>query len=464
MEDLTDMDTDILIKDGLLVIPKNGIYKASLSIKDGKVIGIFENSTGIHAREIIDAAGRYVLPGLIQPHAHLGRLEDFKDYATETSSAAIGGVTTVIVFHRAVDDYEISLPNVIRQAGRQSYIDFSFHLQVMADIHLEKIPHYFYQNGVSSFKFNMGYKGKESKQKGIIELNDGLMLDAFFKLQKLKGAVACVHCENNEINSYHSARLEKKGISDLKSWSNARPSWSEAEGIHRALYYSELARCPLYIVHMTTHAGLRLIQAHRHRNAAPVYTETCPQYLTHDIDCELGNVGKFIPPLRTAADREALWSGIDRGDIDTIGVDQNTRNIDAGELSIWQRPTSPRETATLLPVMVTEGFYRRGLSIEKIVEVTSYNAARIFNLYPRKGTIRVGGDADIAIVDMNLEKKVSRDVIQSASNFSVYEGRMLKGWPVLTINRGKIIMREGKIIGKPGWGTYIRRIPEVSQD
>jgi len=457
------MDTDIVIANGLLVIPKTGIHKASLSLKDGKIIGIHENSPAVKAREIIDATGKYVLPGLVQPHAHLGRLENLKDYATETASAAIGGVTTVIDFHRAVDDYENSLPAVIRQAGRQSYIDFSFHLQVMADIHREKISRYFYQHGVSSFKFNMGYKGKESKQKGIIELNDGLMLDTFAQLRELKGAVACVHCENNEINAYHTARLEKEGISNLRAWSEARPSWSEAEGIHRALYFSELTRCPIYIVHMTTQEGLRLIQNHRDRNASTVFTETCPQYLTHDIDCGLGNVGKFIPPLRTAADRDALWRGIKEGAVDTIGVDQITRNIDAGELSVWQRPTSPREAATLLPVMITEGFHHRGIPLEKIVDVTSFNAARIFNLYPRKGTIRVGSDADLTIVDMNLEKKVTPDVIQSASRFCVYAGLKLKGWPVLTIARGNIIMRDGKITGKPGWGNYIKRIPEESQ-
>lgn len=451
------MDVDLVINDGFLVMPETGIHRASLAIKDEKIVGIFEDASFLNGQFTIEARGKYVLPGVIQPHAHLGRLVNFEDDATETSSAAIGGVTTILIFHRENEDYNPLFQNRIRTAEQKSFIDFSFHLQIMTDLHLEGIPQYFGKYGISSFKFNMGYKGLESIKKGITELNDGLMVAAFSRLKEIKGTVACVHAENSEINSYQTERLQQRGRNDLKAWSQSRPFYSEAEAIQRALFFSELSGCPLYIVHMTTRQGLKLISKYRQRGRSPVFVETCPQYLTHDVDCGLGNIAKFIPPLRTAADRAALWQGLKNGDIDTIGIDQVTRSVDPPESSIWERNTSPREAVSVLPMLITEGLLKRGLSLEQIVKVTSYNAARIFNLYPQKGTIRIGSDADIAVVDMDIEKKITPEVIQSSSNFSVYEGWTLKGWPIWTVCRGKVIMRNGKIVGQKGYGTFIKR-------
>ena len=455
------MDVDLIIKDGFLVMPETGVHKATLAIKEGRIVGNYEDSSHLQAREVIDARGKYVLPGVIQPHAHLGRLDGMKDYATETYSAVIGGVTTVLDFYRASGDYGEGLSKIINLITGQSYIDFSFHFQVMSDVHLDNLSRYVQELGVSSFKFNMGYKGEESKEKGLAELNDGLMVAAFLKLGELKGAVACVHAENSEIIAYHTARLKGQGRDDLKAWSEARPGVSETESIHRTLYFGELTGCPVYLVHVTTREGLRLVKAHRERGCSAVYVETCPQYLTHHMDSELGRIGKFTPPLRTQADNEALWQGLIRGEIDTIGIDQNARKVDAEEISIWKRSTAPREAVTALPVLISEGLHKRGLSIERIASVTSTNAARIFNLYPRKGSLNIGSDGDLVVVDIHLEKKVSKEIIKSYSDFSVYEGRTLKGWPVVTVSRGKVVMRNGDVIGEPGWGVFLERKPNT---
>jgi len=452
------MAFDLLVKDGLLVIPEAGIHKATLAIKGEKIVGIFENADCLEAEKVVQAEGHYVMPGIVQPHAHLGRLEKLEDYASETASAAIGGVTTTLIFHRDTGDYDLQLPEVIRTAARKAYTDFSLHLQVMSDRHVEKIPLYLEKYGISSYKFNMGYRGRESVKKGIIELNDGVMLAAFSNLSKMGKVVACIHAENSEINAYNTAKHRQAGHSGLSTWLEARPSISEAEGIHRALYFGGLTRCPLYFAHMTTRAGLELIREHRRQGLSPVYIETCPQYLTHDIDCGLGETAKFIPPLRTSADREALWQGLVHEDIDAIGVDQITRKMDPADVGIWERSTAPRESATLLPVLISEGHHRRGLSLESIARLTSYNPARIFNLYPKKGTLSVGSDADIVLVDIHQEKKVTPDIIRSASDYSVYDGWVLKGWPVLTLCRGKTIIQEGRIVADGrGWGAYISR-------
>jgi dihydropyrimidinase len=323
------------------------------------------------------------------------------------------------------------------------------------------LPRYLQEFGISSFKFNMGYKGEEAKTKNIAELNDGIMYAAFDRLAGMKGTVACVHAENSEIIAYYSDKFRKTGRDDLKTWSESRPALAEAEAINRSLYLSEQAGCPLYVAHMTTAEGLRLIREQRKKGGAPIFIETCPQYLTHDMNSSLGRIAKFIPPLRTAADTEALWQGLISGEIDTIGIDQNTRTVEPEGVSVWKRKTTPREAVTALPVLITEGLHKRGLSLERIATLTSYNPARIFNLYPRKGALRVGSDADLVIVDINREKRVTKDMIKSASDFSLYEGVLLRGWPVTTVCRGRVIMRDGETVGERGWGEYLERRPEV---
>ena len=455
------MEVDLIVEDGFVVMPETGIHKRTLAIKDGKIVGISEDAYGFQAREVIDARGKYVLPGVIQPHAHLGRLEGMRDYATETSSSVIGGVTTVLDYYRVSGDYGKGLSKTIDLIAAQSYIDFSFHFQVMSDLHLGNLSRYVHEFGVSSFKFNMGYKGEESKEKGLAELNDGLMLEGFSKLGGLKGAVACVHAENSEIIAYHTARLKGQGRDDLKAWSEARPAISEAESILRTLYFGEVTGCPVYLVHVTTREGLHLAKAHREKGGSAVYVETCPQYLTHHVENNVGKVAKFTPPLRTKADNEALWQALIRGEIDTIGIDQITRKVDPEEISIWKRSTAPREAVTTLPVLISEGFHKRGLTMERIAGVTSTHAARIFNLYPRKGALNIGSDGDAVVVDIHLEKKVTREVIRSYSEFSIYEGWTLRGWPVVTISRGKVVMRNGDVVGEPGWGSFLKRGPNT---
>ncbi len=453
------MEADLIIKNGFLVMPYVGVRKGDLAVREEKIVAILESASQVKAREEIDATGRYVFPGVVQPHAHLGRADQVEDFATETRSAALGGVTTTLVFHRGTEDYGSELAGMVREAANLAYADFSYHLQIMSDEQIEKMPAYLKEFGISSFKLNLGYKGEEAKDKAILEMNDGLLHAALQRIGTLPGVVACIHAENSEIIAYHTARLKKEGKDDLISWSESRPDYAEAEAVQRTLYLSELTGCPLYIAHLTTDKGLRLVREHRKKGGAAVFAETCPQYLTHHMHSPVGRRGRFIPPLRKEADNEALWQGLAKGDIDTIGIDQGVRKIEPEEVSVWERKTSPREAVTMLPVLITEGFYKRGLTLKRIAEITSANPARIFNLYPRKGTLMVGSDADVTIVDLNQVKKVGKDIIQSFSDFSIYEGWSLQGWPVLTLCRGKVIMRDGQPRGERGYGKYLERQP-----
>lgn len=455
------MAADMVIKNGFLVMPGDGIVKASLAVNEGKVAGIFDHSSPLPAKAEIDATGLYIFPGVVQPHAHLGKGAEMEDFATETRSAVIGGVTTTMVFHRATSNYGSDFQRTISKAAQLSHMDFSYHLQIMSEEQMANIPRYLKEFGISSFKFNMGYKGKEAKEKDIFELSDGLMYEAWAEIGRMKGLVACIHAENSEIIAYNTAKLRRQGRNDLIAWAESRPVHAEAESIGRALYFSRLTGCPLYIAHMTTAEGLRLIREHRKNGGAAVFIETCPQYLTHHMHSPVGLKGRFIPPLRTEGDNEALWQGLASGDIDTIGIDQGTRKVEPESVGIWERKTSPREAVTALPVLITEGFHKRGLKLERIAALTSANPAAIFNLYPCKGALQVGSDADIAIVDINREKKVTREMIQSASDFSIYEGWSLKGWPVTTICRGRVAMRDGEPVSEPGWGKFIARRPNI---
>ena len=453
------MAADMVIKNGFLVMAGEGIVQASLAISEGKVTGIFDPAYALPSREEIDATGLYVFPGVVQPHAHLGRGPEMPDFATETRSAVIGGVTTTMVFHRSASNYGTDLQSTIGKANRLSHQDFAYHLQIMSEEQVANIPRYLKEFGISSFKFNMGYKGEEAQAKDIFELNDGLLYEAMEAIGRIKGLVACVHAENSELIAYNTAKLRREGRNDLVAWAESRPVHAEAESIGRALYFSRLTCCPLYIAHMTTAEGLCLIREHRKLGGAPVYVETCPQYLTHHMHSSVGLKGRFIPPLRTEKDNEALWQGLASGDIDTIGIDQGTRKVEPETVNIWERLTTPREAVTSLPMLITEGYHKRGLKLERIAALTSANAASIFNLCPRKGSLRIGSDADLAIVDINREKKVTSELIQSASEFSIYEGWTLKGWPVTTICRGRVAMRDGQPVSEPGWGQYLTRPP-----
>jgi len=449
------MDAALLVKGGNLVIPEVGVMEGSIAIDGGKIVGIYQKEHLPRGKQEIDATGLYIFPGVIQPHAHLGRGDTMADLTTETRSATIGGVTTCLIYHRGLD-FEDSL----KKATLLSHIDFSFHLQIMDEEQLNKIPHYVNAVGITSFKFNMGYKGEEAKDKDLKELNDGLMYEGFKKIATFPGAIACIHAENSEIIAYQTAKL-RGSVDDLAAWSASRPDYAEAEAINRALFFSELTGCPLYIVHMTTALGLKVINEYRKKGKTKVYIETCPQYLTHHEGSPSGRKGKFIPPLRKREDNDALWKGINKGEIDTIGIDQVMRQVEEEEISVWQRKTSPREAVTALPLLITEGFIKRGLPLRDIAKLTALNPAMIFGLYPRKGTIMVGSDADLVLVDLHKEKTVTKELLQSQSNFSLYEGWKLKGWPLITISRGRIIMENHVPLGEPGWGMFLsRQIPK----
>ncbi|MBI2953286.1 MAG: amidohydrolase family protein [Chloroflexi bacterium] len=448
---------DCLLKNARLVVPRQGIFEGSVAIRDGVVAAIHrEPFVGVEtAVKVIDVGGRYVLPGVIEPHSHLGRGSLTDDFRTESWTAALGGVTTMFSYYTRPTTYHELFPTIKQAVEERAYIDFGFHFNVARDNHLDEIDSYAERCGVRSFKFNMARSGEDAA--GPPEAwDDGLMHEGFSNVARVKGGLACVHAENVLVIWRFRNRIVAQGREDLAAWSESRPNFCEAETIHRAYYYGQLTGCPTYIVHLTTKEGLQVVKEWKKKFPA-AYVETCPHYLTHTMNAPEGKLAKATPPLRTEADIEALWSGLLDGTIDTMGSDHVVLTREQKMIGIWEsRPGFPGVT-TMLPVLLSEGVNRRGLSLQRVAEVTSYNTARIFGLYPKKGTIQVGSDADFTVVDLDVERTVRAAELGSFSDFSIYEGHTLKGWPVLTMVRGQVVMQDGQIVGQKGWGQYLYR-------
>ena len=453
---------DTLIRDTTIVDPVRGTYLGSVGISDGRIAAVAASPTGLQARTSIDGSGLCLFPGLIDPHTHLGYANEFaQDVVTETRSAALGGVTTVLSFHRHYGGAEPQpyrdldvLKGVITD---NATVDVGLHLGILTEAQAGELDRYIAE-GVSSFKFYMAYRGEDGRTVGMInECDDGILLDAFETLAKTPHAVAGVHCENTEIIKRSVARVKAEGAGDLDAWHRARPPVGEIESVRRVGFFARRTGANLYLVHIGSPEVVAAALGEQRRSGARVWIETCPHYLTHTIDSEVGTLAKINPPVRTQEAVDAMWDRILAGDIDTLGTDHCAvaRASKAGD--IWEASAGFAGMGTLLPVLLDEGYHRRGFSLDSIARISSFNPARIFNLYPRKGCIEIGADADLVLVDLGLQRTVDSADLESASDFSIYEGRTLTGWPVMTMVRGRVVAQDGEVVAEPGAGEFIAR-------
>ncbi|MFN8535410.1 MAG: amidohydrolase family protein [Dehalococcoidia bacterium] len=456
------MEFETLVRNGQLVIAGQGIIQADLGIRDGTIAAILSPGAEASAAETIDAAGKVVLPGRIEPHSHIGLYRDpVVDLHSETRAAAAGGVTTFITFWRKTEDYLTALPPLIAAGEQGATVDFAISLGMQLEEHLEKLDRYIRELGVSSFKFFLGYKGTAEGIKlghtGVVD--DGFVMDAMRALAPYQTALFEAHAENVEIMERLTKRVQESGQNDLAAWTAARPDYAEAENWLRMGYFARLTGCPIYAVHVTCIEALEVLKEARRRGQT-VWVETCHHYLRYTKDSPLGMYGKVNPPLRDEADVEALWTGLADGSIDTVGADHAYFSKSTKGGDVWAAsPGVGQGTGTVLPLLLSEGVNRGRLSLERVAEVTSTNPAKAFNLFPRKGMIAVGSDADLTIVDLNLTRTVDLDLLKSDADFAIWEGETFTGWPVMTIVRGKVVMRDGEIVGQPGYGRYVRRPP-----
>jgi dihydroorotase-like cyclic amidohydrolase len=446
---------DLVVTGGTLVIPGVGQVRSDVGIVGDKIAALGVDLSG-RGKQTLDATGKHVLPGIFDPHAHIGNERPYDEEAeTETRAAVLGGVTTIGIFLRSLDDsYFRHLPGFRRAMDELSYVDSVFHPQIFTAEQIDEIPQYAREYGIRSFKFYM------SGMPGIVKsITDDKLLHGFRTVASLgPDAIACVHCETGALIDQAREELKKKKEGTLADWELAHPADAEALAIQTALYLANMAGAHLYVVHLSSRQGLEVVRNAR-RLGRKFTVETTSPYLGIASDDPNQFLVKMVPPVRTRDHHDALWQGVTEGTINTIGTDNTSRaraSKNPGGGLHGARPGLP-VLGTHLPAMLHYGRLR-GVPLELLVERATRAPAKIYGIYPKKGTIAVGTDADLAIVDLDLEKVVRAEDLQGMSDFSPFEGKTLRGWPVATVKAGQVVAKDGKIVGKPT-GRYIPREP-----
>ena len=342
-----------------------------------------------------------------------------------------------------------------RAVSAESVVDMIFHAIIVREAQIDEIPRLSAEFGVRSFKTFMAYKGREISPSGIQGMGDQQIFSVFQRVREIPGGVAIVHCENMEIIELHQEPFRAAGRQDTAAWSDARPVFGELEAIRRMCQFAEAVGIQLLVPHMGVGRGSEFL---RQKAWGPgrVATESCPHYLAFDKETDRGVQGKVNPPLRSRDHVEALWERLTDGTVDVMGSDHCPYTKAAKGDDLWAaRAGITAGSAMILPVLLTEGVNRGRLTMSDVVRLTSYHAARLFGLYPRKGAIEVGSDADLVIVDTEREVKVDVQALHSVADFSPYAGYVARGWAATTIAGGDVVYDAGEIVAGRARGRYL---------
>jgi dihydropyrimidinase len=460
------MRFDTIIAGGTIATAAD-VFVADIGIRDGRIAALgHELGT---AGAIIDAAGLLVLPGGIDSHVHISQpsgagIVMADDFASATRSAAMGGNTTILPFclqedgqslRQAIDAYH-------RKADGQCHVDVSFHLIISSPTEQvlgQELPA-LVADGYTSFKVFMTYEG--------LALTD-LQIMETMAVARETGALMMVHAENYDMIRFLTAKLERQGDTAPYYHGKSRPIPVEREATHRAITLAELSEVPLVVVHVSNREAMEEIRRAQQRGLN-ILAETCPQYLvlTEDDMQGLNMEGaKYVcsPPPRDKASQQACWEGLRTGVFGLFSSDHCPFRYDdeAGKLAPKGRtsfrwvPNGIPGVAARLPILYSEGVSKGRLSLNEFVAVTSTNHAKTYGLYPRKGTIAIGSDADIALWDPARQMTITNANQHHGSDYTPYEGLEVTGWPVLTMVRGKVVMRDGALVGQPGHGVHLKR-------
>lgn len=452
------MSFDLRLAGGRVMLPEVGLSDVDILVSDGRIAALCDPAMPAGAAEVVQLDGLAVLPGAIDAHVHLGQditvPKDPADVTRETAAAAAGGVSTLLAYLMTPQPYTEVFDDVVTLMQAHAAVDFGLHFCVVTRDQLAEVPRYTSELGVSSFKFFMNFRGDEGRYLNLPGNDDGFLYD-LFRATASSGAMVNPHAENIEVVWRIRESEVPAGLSPLETWNHLRPPFVEAEAEARAAYLASVTGASMYAVHVTSGEALRRL-AERRRDYPNLFVETCPHYLTHDVRSPLGTLAKVNPPLRTEADREALWQAVADGTVDVVGSDHVPRHRSAKEKDIMQASAGFPGLETLLPVLLSEGHVRRGIPLGRIVDVVSANPARLFGLYPRKGVVAVGSDADFAIVDLSAEQTVSAAEQHSAAGYTIYDGLRLGCRVVHTLVRGRFALRAGEVTGH-GQGRYLPR-------
>lgn len=460
------MKMDSIIKGGKVVTASEK-YVSDIGIKDGKIKSIGKDLAPDNGTEIVDATGKIVMPGMIDPHVHLSLpfcgTVSADTFETGTRAAAAGGVTTIIDFAIQLKGSTIkeAIKNRREQADGEVHVDYALHggLTDWNENTKRELLEIINQ-GISSFKMFMIYRSE-----GWLA-TDPMLIEALEETKKLGGIIQ-VHAESVDlldslIAKYHTEKEMKKH----RAWLHVvtRPNIIEAEAIQRAITWAEYTGGHLYIVHMSTGEGADLVKAARTRGVN-VIAETCPQYLILNEEVFKGKNGHLYatcPQIKSEKDGRRLWKGLKEGTIQTIGTDTctfNTKQKAMWEGDFTKIPFGLPGTELMLPLLYNDGVRTGKISLNKMIEVASTNPAKVYGMYPKKGSLTIGADADIVIFDTEREVTVDYKKMETNCDWNPFQGKQLKGYPHLTIVRGKVVGKEGRCIGEKGYGKFVKRGP-----
>jgi len=453
-----------VIKNGTIVSPE-AAYKADLLIEDGKIACI-GNGLSVEGAEVIDASGKLVLPGAVDVHTHFdlqsGDVRVVEDFYTGTVAAACGGTTT-IVDHPAFGPEGCPLRHQIdeyhRLAAGKSVIDYGFHsvVQHVDDAVLRDMEALAVEEGITSFKVYMTYACK---------LNDAELLRILRRAKEL-GVIVAVHAENHDVIEHMRRQFVREGKTAPIYHAKSRPDDCEAEAVDRIIRLAHLAGgTMLYIVHLSSAKGLQVVKHARENGHRNVIAETCPQYLTLTEDQYLGENGeglKYIlsPPLRRRNDCEALWAGLADGLIQVIATDHCPfhfhREKQLGKDNFTLCPNGIPGAEERLRVVFSEGVMKGRISIRQFVALMCTNPAKIFGLFPQKGILLPGSDADVVILNPQETEILSKSNLHGAVDYSAYEGMEIQGKIELVMQRGAVLAKNNEFVGEKGQGRFLKR-------
>ncbi len=463
---------DLVIRGGTVVTASDGV-RCDVGIRDGRIVALADELA--RGADEIDAAGKLVLPGGVDGHCHIaqlssGGLMSADDFLSGTTAAAFGGTTTIIPFaaqHRGqslrqvVEDYHA-------RARPHAVIDYGYHLIVSdptEQVLGQELPALI-RDGFTSFKVYMTYER--------LRLSDHQMLEVL-ALARREGALVMVHAENEDMIRWLSERLVGGGRRAPKYHAVSHARIAESEATHRAVALARLVDVPILIVHVSAEEAMAEIRRAQDQGLR-IYGETCPQYLfltAADLDRQGMEGAKYCcsPPPRDAVAQEALWTGLRNGTFQVFSSDHAPYRYDetaklstAAKESFKKIPNGVPGIELRLPLLFSEGVNKRRIDIHQFVALTATNVAKLYGLHPRKGTIAVGADADLAIWDPHKQVTVSYDMLHEKTGYTPYEGRQLTGWPVTVISRGRVVVQDGGLRVAPGSGRFrLRGLSEYAR-
>ena len=443
-----DYHADILIENGTISMIAKSIDSAADELVD----------------KVIDAKGRLVLPGGIDPHTHMdlpfGGTSSSDDFETGTRAAAHGGTTTIIDFavqYRG-QDFNEALDVWFKKAEGKASIDYGFHL-ICTDLPDERLPQIksAIDQGITSFKLFMAYPG-------VFLVDDATIYKAMEKAGE-HGGLICMHAENGVVIDAIVKRALAEGKTAPKYHALTRPTIAEAEGVHRAIALAQMAHSPVYIVHLSCSDALDEVTAARDKGV-PAFAETCPQYLfldssVYDAPGFEGAKWVMTPAIREKWNQDKLWRGLQYNDLQVVSTDHCPfcfkEQKELGRDDFSKIPNGGPGVEHRMSLVYNGGVVEGRISLNRFVEITSTSAAKIFGLFPRKGTIAVGSDADIVIFDPNEEMTISAKTHHMNVDYSCYEGKKVRGVTKTVLSRGDVVIEEGEYVAKPGRGQFLKR-------